>query len=258
VIRRLVPAALVAAGLLALGACATTGQVNRVESAVEDLRIQAAHQDSVRAVRLNELIALQRQIMDSLNGTQQALRSLRGDVANDLYNVQQQLVQLQELTGQSQQRLSELRTQVEARGAQIADTTAPAAGAGNPGGPSADQMYEASLQQLRQGSTSTARMGLQQLVSTYPKSPRVPDALYFIGESFAADSPDSATAYYQRVLQNYPSSPRAPTALYKLGLLAERQKDTAEARQYYQRVLSQYPKSDEAALARDRMKALGR
>ena len=39
---------------------------------------------------------------------------VKGDLATDLYNIQQQLVQLQELTGQSQQRLSELRTQLEA------------------------------------------------------------------------------------------------------------------------------------------------
>jgi hypothetical protein len=40
---------------------------------------------------------------------------LKGDLSTDLYNLQQQLVQLPELTGQSQQRLTELRTRLEAR-----------------------------------------------------------------------------------------------------------------------------------------------
>jgi tol-pal system protein YbgF len=168
-------------------------------------------------------------------------------------------VQLQELTGQSQQRLSELRTQLEARGEQISaavpgDTSSPA---GAPSA-SADQMYEASLAQLRRGSTSTARQGLREMLRTYPTSSRAGDALYFIGQSFAAESPDSAAAYYEQVVQKYPSSSRAGSALYNLGLIAERRKEIRKAREAYQRVVQKYPQSDEAALARDRLKALGR
>ncbi len=57
--------------------------------------------------------------MDSLTANRRAVAQLKGDLSTDLYNIQQQLVQLQELTGQSQQRLTELRTRLEARGAQI-------------------------------------------------------------------------------------------------------------------------------------------
>src|SRR6185369_3541751 len=130
-----------------------------------------------------EVLQIQRQIMDSLTVSRRAVGQLKGDISSDLYNIQQQLVQLQELTGQSQQRLTELRTQLEARGAEIG-----AAGASSPGGAtgpggaaapsaSADQMYEASVAQLRRGSTSTARIGFRQLLQTYPTSERVPDAL---------------------------------------------------------------------------------
>jgi tol-pal system protein YbgF len=119
-------------------------------------------------------------------------------------------------------------------------------------------MYEASLAQLRRGSTTTARLGLREMLKTYPTSPRASDALYFIGQSFAADSPDSAGAYYSQVVDQYPTAARAPSALYNLGLLAERRKDNAKAKDAYQRVVQKYPQSDEAALARDRLKALGR
>jgi tol-pal system protein YbgF len=253
---------------LALGggaACASSGDVRRVESEVAQLRAESARRDSARAAQLGDLVQLQRRISDSLAATATALRSLRGDVGNDLYSVQQQLVQLQELTGQSQQRLSELHTQLEARGAQLVappatgvDTGAAAPSSGNAGAPSADQMYDASLQQLRKGSTSTARSGLSELLKTYPTSERVPDALYFIGQSWATENPDSARFYYNEVVRTHPESPRAASALYNLGLLAERRKDNASARESYQRVIAKYPKSDEAALAKDRLKALGR
>lgn len=256
---------LAAAGLAGLAACATSGDVRRVENEVALLRAESARQDSARAVRLGEVIRLQQRIMDSLG---LAVRSLRGDTQQDLYNIEQQLVQLQELTGQSQQRLTELRTQLEARGAEIAAANAsqPAAGPGDTTRPAApatpaasvDEMYEASVAQLRRGSTSTARTGLRQLLQLYPNSERVPDAVYFLGQSFAAENPDSAGFYYKQVVDQYPQSQRAPAALYNLGLLAERRKDGAGARAAYQRLVKDYPRSGEAALARDRLKALGR
>jgi tol-pal system protein YbgF len=237
-----------------------------VQNEVALLRAESARQDSTRGARLAEIIRLQQRILDSLG---LSVRALRGETQQDLYNIEQQLVQLQELTGQSQQRLTELRTQLEARQAEITaasaapppsaggDTTRAAVPAPAPAA-SADEMYEASVAQLRRGSTTTARIGLRQLLHNYPTSERAPDAIYFLGQSFAAESPDSAAAYYKQVVDRYPQSPRASAALYNLGLLAERRKDVAGAKDAYQRVVRQYPRSGEAALARDRLKALGR
>jgi len=239
--------------------CVSKADVQRVQDDVALFKAETARRDSARAAQLTELIRVQQRVMDSLTSSRRAVGQLRGDLASDLYNIQQQLVQLQELTGQSQQRLSELRTQLEARGEQIASSAPGDTGRqGASSAASADQMYEASLAQLRRGSTSTARLGLREMLRVYPNSERAGDALYFIGQSFAAENPDSAAAYYEQVTQKYPTSSRASSALYNLGLLAERRKETKKARDAYQRVVQRYPQSDEAALARDRLKALGR
>ncbi|HSE28373.1 MAG TPA: tetratricopeptide repeat protein [Gemmatimonadales bacterium] len=247
---------LLPAALVAVGGCALRSDVDRVEARIAALQEETARQDSARARQVTELLALQRQLLDTVAASQRALTAFRGDMSRDLYGVQQQLMQVQELTGQSQRRLAELRGDLEARGQQLAAPAgAPAAGAA---GPSAAQMYEASLQQLRSGGTATARMGFRQLLDQYPSAPEAADAVYFIGESFAGEAPDSAAAYYRRVVQEHPRSTRAPAALYKLGLLAEQRRDTAAARQAYQQVVDRYPSADEAALARDRLRALGR
>ena len=242
-----------------LGGCVTKSDITRVQDDVALFKAETARRDSARAAQLTQVIQVQQRVMDSLTSSRKAVSQLRGDLASDLYNIQQQLVQLQELTGQSQQRLSELRTQLEARGEQISSTAPGDSSTPTPSSnASADQMYEASLAQLRRGSTSTARQGLREMLRTYPTSNRSGDALYFIGQSFAAENPDSAAAYYEQVVQKYPASSRAASALYNLGLVAERRKETKKAREAYQRVVQKYPQSDEAALARDRLKALGR
>ncbi len=265
--------------LVALGGCASKGDLRRVEEQMLLSRAENQRADSVRAAQLGEIIAGQRRIADSLAGIGSRLgqvsgqvAALKGDLSNDLISIAQQLVQVQALTGQSQQRLTELQTQLEARteqlnaapapvtpGAAPADTAAPA---GQPlpvpGQPSAEQIYSTSLQQLRRGSPTTARLGFRELLRLYPGHARVPDATYFVGETFAAEAPDSAAVYYTKVVSDFPKSSRAASALYKLGLLAERRKDLEGARGFYTRVVRDYASSDEAALARDRLKTLGR
>jgi tol-pal system protein YbgF len=254
------PSLLLGAALLAgIAGCVTKSDVQRVQDDIALFKAETARRDSARAAQLTEVIRVQQRVMDSLTVTRKTVTQIRGDLGGDLYNIQQQLVQLQELTGQSQQRLSELRMGLEAQRAQIAVANPGDSGrSSTPSSASADQMYEASLAQLRGGRTSTARQGFREMLRAYPTSNRAGDAVYFIGQSFAAENPDSAAAYYDQVVQQYPTSPRAGSALYNLGLLAERRKDTKKARDAYQRVIAKYPQSDEAALARDRLKALGR
>jgi tol-pal system protein YbgF len=246
---------------LLLGGCfATTQQVQQLQTQLGQMRAESARRDSVELVTLTQVVNSQQRMADSLRNVRTQLATVKGDLSNDLYGIQQQLLQLQELTGQSQQRLTELRTRLEARGAQMEASPVPGDSARPTpqGGASADQMYEASLAQLRRGSLSTARLGLREMLRQYPTSERAPDALYFIGQSFASENPDSAAAYYREVVDKYPTSPRAAAALYNLGLRAERRKDMAGARDAYQLVTQKYPQSDEAALARDRLKVLGR
>ena len=258
--------AIAAACLAGVAACATPAQVQQVETQVNVLRADTRRSDSASAVQLRQILVLQQQMMDSIAATRRSLNEMKGGLSNDMLAVQQQLLQLQELTGQSQRRLTDLRSQLEARGGAIDAGPMPA----TPGAPvdsgaaapaaaaSAQQMYDASLAQLRRGSAATGRAGLREMLQAYPKSDLVPDALYFVGQSFSSENPDSASAYYRKVVKEYPTSSRAPAALYGLGLLAERRGDKAGARDAYNQLLKSYPKSDEAALARDRLKAIGR
>ena len=172
--------------------------------------------------------------MDSLNATRRSVAQVQGDLSTDLYNIQQQLVQLQELTGQSQQRLTELRTRLEARGAQIETAARPRSGrqraahAGSGGTASADQMYEASLAQLRRGSLSHRPPRLAGDAAPVPhQRAGAGRALFHRPELRRRRIPIRRPAYYRQVVDKYPASPRAASALYNLGLLAERRKDMA-------------------------------
>lgn len=257
-------------GLGLLAGCALRGDVRKVELQVEALRSELTRSDSARRAERDSLVRLLAALQAGLVAQQTALTQIRGDIRTDLQTVQQQLGTLQELTGQSQQRLSELRGRlgtpapVNPNPVAPLDTTgaaAPSTGS-NPtpgvGAPGADQMYDLSLQQYRRGSFATARLGFREFLRLYPDDDRAADALYYVGESFAPENADSASAVYQQVVTSYGNSPRAPSSLYKLGLLAEQRGNKPAARTFYARVVAGYPRSVEANLARDKLQALGR
>src|SRR5438128_10228619 len=94
----------------------------------------------------------------------------------DLLAVQQQLVSVQELTGQSQQRLTELRGRLAEQARQpvpALDTSrggaaVPVRPSGNPAGPGAAQMYDLSYQQYPARRYGTARQAFLEVPRTSP------------------------------------------------------------------------------------------
>jgi tol-pal system protein YbgF len=283
---------------LAAGACALRSDVTTLRLQLDERQRLAVRADSVHTASLGAVARLVQTLIDSLNAQEAALGRVRADLRLELLNVEQQLVQIQELTGQSQQRLTELRARLDESGQQLAallpaanaaaaaqaagaparaDTTAatgaPATAPGQPASPTAapkpapataappeptaDQLMEISLQQLRRNSPGTARAGFAEFLRRFPQHARAVDAEFFTGEAWTADgNADSAAAAYQRVIQRYPASPRAATAMYRLALRALQAGKRDEARNLLTRLTTAYPTSDEAALARERLRAL--
>ncbi len=249
----------------ALSGCALKGDVRRVEQQLLEHRDETARADSARAVSLarllDELGGIQRQqtrLIDSISSQRQVMVAMQGSFRGELTQVQRQLVTIQELTGQSQSVISQLRGEIARRETRPA-VTRPAPGQAQPGdatpsdNPGPEQMFTLGRQQLNRGAPQSARIAFRRLIELYPDHDRAADALYWIGESFRGEDPDSAAAAYERVAREFPSSDRAPLALYKMGLDAERRGDTAAARLLFQRVVAGYPRSDEADLARARL-----
>lgn len=251
----------VAISLLLLGAaCATPGQVRRVETQVAVLERTQARADSARAAELTRIISMQQRSMDSLIALTRTLERSGRDNQAEFLEIRRSLLALQELSGQSQRRLSELRNQLEVRSAEPPPAMVPGDTAAVPSQPvnqpSADAIYSAARGQSQQGAMASARFGYRRVLELYPTSPLAADATYGIADTFDPSQPDSARVYYSDVVRKYSRSSRAPTALFKLGKLAERKADRAAARAYYQQVIDRYPQSDEAKLARDALRAL--
>lgn len=270
-VRRIAPVA-----LMATGACfATQSDVRVLQTDVQTLRNEQARKDSAMLRALEELMVSLRHQNDSLRALSDRLTRTHGDVRGDLFQINQQLLQVQELTGQSQRRLQELRSSLEARQQEAppavpapvtpsaaARDSAPAAAPAQPSGPPAgspgpNQLFQSSLDQLRRGSPGSARRGFEELLRLYPTSDLAGEAQFYLGESFAAEgNAGAADTAYATVVTKYAQSPRAPTALYKRALLLQQRGNIALARTALNDLVRRYPRSDEAQLARDRLRTM--
>jgi len=240
-----------------LGACATKRDVR-------DLRDEMASMRAAQDSAFREMQRENRALVDSIAGQN---ARLRGDLANRFLQVDRQLVQIQELTGQGQQRLQDLREQINARAqqeaaarqAEAAAATPDTAAAPSGSGATADELFTTSMASLRRGSLQTARAGFQEFLRAYPNHRQAPDALFYVGETYnEGKDVQNALQTYAQVVQRYPTSARAPTALYRAGTIEAGRGNRTEARALFNRVVQSYARAPEATLARDQLAKLPR
>jgi tol-pal system protein YbgF len=252
-----------AAALLVSGCLASKRDVFELQSQLSTMQVASARADSARRVQVDALLGAVMQSNDSVRAIGARLAKLQSTVSTDHYEMGRQLLQIQELSGQSQRRLQELRASLEERnqggGAVPAPAGAPAAPSATPAGPGPAQLFQSSLDQLRRGSMTVARSGFEELLRTYPTSEDAPEAMIYIAATYAAERNQvAADSVYGLVVQRYPSSPKAATALYKQALSMRDAGRTTAARAAFDRIIKDYPRSDEAALAREQLRTLGR
>lgn len=235
---------------LPLAGCATKKDVRTLSTEVEALR--ASQQETAQAL-IQEIRRMNAELLDSV-----AVKDvrLRGDLLNRMGALDRQLVQIQELTGQSQQTLSVLRQEARqreeaARAAAVSpDGSGPAASA--PPSSSPDELYSTAREALDRGSLSTARAAFQEFVRAYPRDSRAADAQLSVGETYEkGDDKTKALAAYQQVLELYPNSSRAPTALLRAAKIEQGRDNGDRARSMLNQLTTAYPKSPEAVQAKE-------
>jgi tol-pal system protein YbgF len=236
--------------------CTTTGCVatkKDVRMLQQELALSRARQDSLH----RELQRQDRAMLDTLRRSNEFARDMQSRLTGQIREVKDLIEVLQQLMGQTQQRISEAREAVN-RLQQQAPPPAPVTPAGTSGGgATADTLYNIGLQKYNDRSFSTARAAFEELLREFPTHVLAVDAQYYLAETYAQEG-DAARAYqeFEKVVEMHPSHMRARVALFRAGAVAEEKRDRTKARQYYQRLVRDYPNTDEAQQAQARIRAL--
>lgn len=102
--------------------------------------------------------------------------------------------------------------------------------------------YEADYALYKNGQYDAAAMGLQEFIQRYPRDRLLPDAAYFLGESFARlGRHREAAEQFLKLSTDYAKSTRAPDALLRLGVALNALGAKDQACATYQEVDRKYP-----------------
>jgi tol-pal system protein YbgF len=237
--------------LFMTGCVATKSDVRMLRNDILSLQ---ARQDSLNRASLVQMRAQ----ADSVRMLSETLRTTRGQLSNQIRQLQDLLITVQELMGANAQTVRQLRDQLERQqtAAAAVNPTVPSA---QPAGSSteAENLYSLGRTKLDEKSAAAARAAFEQFLQQYPQHERAPDAQFGLAEAMFLDGDlGDAVTQFERISSAYPTSPRAPEALYRAGQISEQRDRRTEARRFYNLVVTRYAGTPSARLAQQRLTAL--
>jgi len=278
--RKLLPLA-----LIILGGCATSSDVQKLQSEIHELQDELAQVKRTSAGKeevqsVNQRIADQTQQLLKSNATLVAkvdqIEERGNNTQGSIEQTNYRLDRLAQQMTQSQHDIEDLKAAVARAAAAPPPTSAvsPAmpTGAANPNAqpamtevnvpaPASEnpmEVYQAAYRDYQRGNWDLALAGFRDFLTRYPDSELAPNAEYWIGESLYSQKKYSeAIDQFNRVVDKYPKSDKAPGALLKKGYGYLAMNDRPRAIVQFQYVVHEYPNSRESALAKDRLKQLG-
>ncbi|WP_350261685.1 cell division protein CpoB [Pantoea sp. BJ2] len=248
-------------GLVApLGAANAQASISSVGSGSVEDRVTTLERIS------NAQAQLLQQLQQQMSDNQSDIDSLRGQIQQNSYQLNQ-VIERQKQLYQQIDSLSSGSNGAQASGG--ADAAAAGAAASADSGSSASSAapaqtgdantdYNAAVALiLEKKQYDQAITALQAWVKKYPDSTYQPNANYWLGQLFYNKGKKDDSAYYfATVVKNYAKSPKAPEALFKVGVIMQEKNDTAKAKAVFQQVIKQFPNSDSAKQAQKRLAGL--
>ncbi|WP_241607120.1 cell division protein CpoB [Rosenbergiella australiborealis] len=202
---------------------------------------------------------LLQQLQQQLSDTQNDIDSLRGEIQQNTYQLNQVVDRQKQLYQQIDTLSSNSAATSAANGADNSQTAA--ASTSTPDTSSAGQVgtqtgdvnkdYNAAVDLvLKQNKPDDAMVALQAWVKKYPDSTYQPNANFWLGQLYYnKGQKDDAAYYFATVVKNYPKSPKSAEALLKIGVIMKDKNQLDKAKAVWQQVIQLYPNTPSAKAA---------
>lgn len=114
--------------------------------------------------------------------------------------------------------------------------------------------YRTAVDMVRAGQYENAVTALRGFLTKHPRHDYADNAQYWLGETFyAAKDFGQALVEFRNVVETYPRGNKVPDALLKVGYCYQALGQTAKARAVLEQVVNLYPKTEPAVLAAKRL-----
>lgn len=115
-------------------------------------------------------------------------------------------------------------------------------------------MYRSAFSLIEDGNYEEAVSLLEEMVKAYPNGDHLPDAFYWLGQTYAQMDPpllEQARQNLVQLVRLFPDHAKTPEGMYKLGTIYDQLDDKPKALEYLERVVNDYPSTTAAHLAEE-------
>jgi tol-pal system protein YbgF len=237
-----------------LSACASKNDLVNVQGDVSQLKTQTAGSYSEVSQLRDELASLKGIVEELQHNNGRSLKRL--DIEDSLLvrkadDIDGRLARVEQYLGLSKETAAPSSSAPLATGkdAPVKPDQKAAAASGQ------ESLFGEGLQKMKKGDQAGGREKFTSFIAQNPKSDRIDEARFYIGESyFNEKNYEKAILEYQVIIAKYPKSKKRAAALYKQAVAFEKIGDSANAKTRYKDLINVYPNSPEAKIARTRVK----
>ncbi|MDH5589378.1 MAG: tetratricopeptide repeat protein [Gemmatimonadota bacterium] len=246
--------AFAAAVVLTSSGCATKSDLRDLRTEIHAL---AVRQDSLMV----EIRAQNLSTQDTLREQTGQLVDFRGDISQQLREIDRRLTRIEALAGENQRVMSAVRDE-------LANTrrpgTRPATGSGAAADPEAvvpgtgvegaEALYRTATGLFERGSLTTARQAFQQFLQANPGHALAPSAHFYLADILVQeDRLDDALLAFQDIQRFFPNAEKVPDALFRIALIQIQQEKLEDAKVTLERIVNTYPGTGVALLAEEKL-----
>ncbi|EOW0800702.1 tol-pal system protein YbgF [Vibrio parahaemolyticus] len=238
---------LASAANFAFAAPAPVSDLNSTSSASKSRSSETEVERLERLLQNRNRVQLQMQ--EQIDQMSQEISDLRGQLERNSYEMQQMLQRQRELFVELD------RIRGEMKSAPVKETK-PTETSGKYT-PNVDEQtaYQNAVDLiLKKRDYTGAIAAFQQFQKDYPDSTYSANSHYWLGQLYFAKKQDKDAVKSFAAVVSYKDSNKRADALLKLGEIAERNNNAAQAKKYYQQVVDEYPGSASAKLAGSKLK----
>jgi len=193
---------------------------------------------------------VQLQMQQQMDDMALEISELRGELERNSYDMKQMLERQRELFIE----LDRVRGEVKAAGTATVAVVASEGSKEASGTFSTDVDEQTAYQNavdmiLKQRDYTGAITAFQQFQKDFPDSTFTPNSHYWLGQLYFAKKQDKEAVKSFAAVVSYKDSNKRADALVKLGDIAARNNNAAQAKKYYQQVVTEYPNSASAKVA---------
>jgi len=256
-------AILIGLGTLALAACVTTKEGEKMQAEINGLRTRLDDIDK-RDKEYKEQVVRLRKVLDEatrlLTRNSADVGAKAAKAEQDIAALQGRLEEISHTLDQQARQASDDHTHLETRLAALEQTQTKIVDKVAPVLPEdKDQLWQQAAQRLASGQRDDGRRFYRVFIQRFPQDPRAPQAYLAIGMSFAQEGKyANAVPEFKKLLDSYGRAPEVPEAMFQLSMAFVHVGWCTDARAVLGDLVKRYPKSARASDAKSEMKNISK